>query len=128
MSNLDFKPDFKEGLLPVIVQDYKSLNVLMLAWINNEAWEKTLSTGEAHFFSRSRQKIWHKGETSGHVQKIAAIRLDCDNDAILFIVEQIGDAACHTGHASCFFRELKNGKIACCSPKVFNPKDVYGKK
>ncbi len=121
-----FEPDFSRGLLPAIVQDVNNGEVLMLAWMNSEAWQKCLDSGEAHFYSRSRQKLWHKGETSGHVQKIAAIRLDCDSDAILLIVDQVGGAACHTGHASCFFRELKNGSLRPCSPLVFDPAKVYG--
>lgn len=126
--NLDagFNPDFSKGLLPVIAQDAGSGQVLMLAWMNAEAWELSLASGEAHYFSRSRQKIWHKGETSGNTQKIAAIRLDCDNDAILLLVRQNGGAACHTGHKSCFYREFKDGEVRNCSPQVFDPVTVYG--
>lgn len=121
----DFSPDFSKGLLPAIAQDARNGEVLMLAWMNAEAWIKTLETGEAYYFSRSRQKLWHKGETSGHTQEIESIRLDCDNDAILLLVRQNGDAACHTGKRSCFFRELKDGKVRECSPQVFNPASVY---
>lgn len=113
------------GLLPAIVQDASSREVLMLAYMNQEAWEKTLASGEAHFFSRSRQKLWHKGETSGHIQKVKAIKLDCDQDTILLEVEQIGGAACHTGHRSCFFQEFKDGQWQICSPQIFDPKEVY---
>lgn len=120
------EPDFAAGLVPAIAQDFKTREILMLAWLNREAWEKTLATGEAHYWSRSRKKIWHKGESSGHVQKIVSIRLDCDNDAIVFLVEQNG-AACHTGHYSCFFRELTVEGERICSPLVFNPDEVYGK-
>lgn len=120
-----FKPDFSKGLVPVIAQDASTLEVLMLAWINAEAWKLSLETGEAHYFSRSRQKIWHKGETSGHVQKLVAIRLDCDADAVLFLVKQAGNAACHTGHASCFFRELNESGTRECSPVIFDPSQVY---
>ncbi|MBQ7617378.1 MAG: phosphoribosyl-AMP cyclohydrolase [Desulfovibrio sp.] len=123
---LDFTPNFQAGLLPTIVQDAESLEVLMLAYMNEEAWQLTLKTGEAHYFSRSRQKLWHKGEVSGHTQTVKAIRLDCDNDTILLLVKQKGQAACHTGRQSCFFRELKDNKIALCSPKIFDPKEVYG--
>lgn len=122
----DFEPDFSNGLLPAIAQDADTGEVLMLAWMNAEAWAKTIVTGEAHYFSRSRQKLWHKGETSGHTQAVLAIRLDCDRDAILLLVRQKGGAACHTGHRSCFYSELKNGRIAECSPVIFDPAKVYG--
>lgn len=121
----EFIPDFSIGLLPAIAQDSDSREVLMLAWMNKEAWEKTLATGEAHYWSRSRKKLWHKGETSGHTQTVTAIRLDCDKDAILLLVKQKGGAACHTGHASCFFKELKDGEISECSPVLFDPRTVY---
>lgn len=126
MPDTNFKPDFSKGLLAAIVQDANNGEVLMLAWMNEEAWNRTIASGEAHYWSRSRQKIWHKGEESGHIQKIIACRLDCDNDAILLIVEQKG-AACHTGHASCFYRQLKDGRISQCSPMVFDPDKVYHK-
>ena len=120
-------PDFAKmnGLVPAIVQDAASGEVLMMAYMNEDAWKRTLETGEAHYWSRSRQEIWHKGGTSGHVQKIRSIRLDCDNDTILLLIEQVGGAACHTGFRSCFFRELKNGRVSDCCPKVFDPKEVY---
>lgn len=122
----DFAPDFgKSELLPAIAQDATSGVVLMLAYVNKEAWEQTLKTGEAHYWSRSRKKLWHKGGTSGHVQKVQSIRLDCDSDTILFLVEQVGGAACHEGYQSCFFRELKDGQVTACSPLVFDPKEVY---
>lgn len=123
---LSFSPEFKNGLLPAIVQDYATGEVLMLAWMNEESWQCTLKSGQAHYYSRSRKKIWHKGEESGNVQKVKTIRLDCDNDAILLIVEQIGRASCHTGHRSCFFRELKDGKVKKCAPRIFDPSKVYG--
>lgn len=122
---LPFDPDFSAGLLPAIAQDAESREILMLAWMNKEAWEKTLTSGEAHYYSRSRKKLWHKGESSGNTQKIVAIRLDCDNDAILLLVKQNGGAACHTGTESCFSRELKNGVVSGCSPQVFDPAKVY---
>ncbi len=124
---ISFEPDFSKGLLPAIVQDAESSEVLMLAYMNEEAWKKTLESGEAHFFSRSRGKLWHKGESSGNTQKIVAIRLDCDSDTILLFVEQIGGAACHTGRRSCFYRELKNGVVSLCSPQIFDPEVVYGR-
>ncbi|HFB83974.1 MAG TPA: phosphoribosyl-AMP cyclohydrolase, partial [Thermodesulfatator sp.] len=100
-------PDFnKMDLIPVIAQDWETGEVLMLAYMNQEAWEKTLETGKVHYYSRSRQKLWLKGETSGHVQLVKEIRLDCDADTLLIKVEQIGGAACHKGYRSCFFRHL----------------------
>jgi phosphoribosyl-AMP cyclohydrolase len=102
MIELDFSKG--NGLLPAIVQDHASGKVLMLAYISPESWEKTLKTGEAHYWSRSRQEIWHKGGTSGHIQKIKEIYVDCDNDTVLFRVEQVGGAACHTGFESCFHK------------------------
>jgi len=122
-----FEPDFDKcgGLVPAIAQDAASGEVLMLAYVNRQAWEATLATGEAHYWSRSRQTLWHKGGTSGHVQKIVSIRLDCDNDTILYLVTQVGGAACHTGRRSCFFRELADGQERACSPQVFDPKEVY---
>lgn len=128
-SDKNFSPDFAKGngLLPAIAQDASSMEVLMLAYMNEEAWRLTLSSGEAHYFSRSRGSIWHKGETSGHVQKVRSVRLDCDSDTILLLVDQAGGAACHTGRASCFFRELKDGQVAECSALKFDPKEVYKK-
>ena len=123
-------PDFKKGggLVPAIAQDAATGEVLMLAYMNKDAWEKTLETGEVHYWSRSRNALWHKGGTSGHVQKIKAIRLDCDLDAVVLLIEQVGGAACHEGYRSCFFRErTEDGDAAECSPKVFDPKKVYGK-
>ena len=121
------QPDFDKqgGLIPAIAQDAATLEVLMLAYMNKESWEKTLETGEVHYFSRSRKKLWHKGETSGHVQKLKAVRLDCDEDTVLLLVEQVGGAACHMGFRSCFFRELSGSGVKDCSPKVFDPKEVY---
>jgi phosphoribosyl-AMP cyclohydrolase len=98
----------------------------MLAYMNEDAWRKTLETGEAHYWSRSRREIWHKGGTSGNVQKVRALRLDCDNDTVLLLVEQQGGAACHTGRRSCFYREWKDGRLHECAPQVFDPKIVYG--
>lgn len=122
-----FYPDFAKagGLVPAIVQDAASGEVLMLAYMNEESYRQTLATGTAHFWSRSRKTLWHKGGTSGHVQKVKAVRLDCDSDAILLLVEQIGGAACHEGYRSCFFREFKEGEVATCCPVIFDPKEVY---
>ena len=109
MIKLDI--DKRNGLLPAIIQDYKTGEILMLGFMNKEAWRSTLSTGRATFFSRSRQTLWVKGETSGNIQLVKEIRIDCDNDAVLLIVEQIGGAACHTGHRSCFFKSVQDEKV-----------------
>ncbi len=122
----DFAPDFSKGLIPAIAQDQATGEVLMLAYMNEEAWRKTLETGEAHYWSRSRRELWHKGGTSGHVQKVHALRLDCDNDTVLLLIEQVGGAACHSGRRSCFYREWKDGAVTVCSPRVFDPEKVYG--
>jgi phosphoribosyl-AMP cyclohydrolase len=111
------------GLIPVIVQDAKTKNVLMMAYANEEAVRLTETTGYAHYYSRSRKKLWKKGEESGHFQKVEQILVDCDEDCLIYEVEQTG-AACHTGHRSCFFRTL-DGKII--GEKVFDPEKVYGK-
>ncbi len=124
---MDFQPAFDKGLLPVIAQEESSGEVLMLGWMNETAWEATLKTGEAHYWSRSRNKLWRKGETSGNTQKILSIQLDCDRDAILLKVEQIGGAACHTGHKSCFYRKLASDGFEECSPMIFDPETVYKK-
>jgi phosphoribosyl-AMP cyclohydrolase len=117
-----------DGLLPAIVQDYQINEVLMLAYINKLAWEKTLETGKAHYWSRSRNKLWLKGETSGHVQKIHQVFVDCDDDTVVYKVEQLGGAACHTGHRSCFYRMLKGDDLVTIDEKVFDPAVVYGNK
>lgn len=116
-----------DGLLPAIVQDAETGDVLMLAFMNKAAWQATLDTGNATFFSRSRQKLWVKGETSGHVQRVKDIRIDCDNDTVLLSVEQIGGAACHTGHQSCFHKKVENGEITIMGKPVFDPEEVYKK-
>ncbi len=123
------KPDFSKqnGLLPAIVQDAGSGKVLMLAYMNELAWDKTVETGEAHYWSRSRQKLWLKGEESGHVQKVREIYLDCDLDTILLRVEQVGGAACHTGYQSCFYQRYSHGEIETVGERVFDPKEVYKK-
>ncbi|MBW1995587.1 MAG: phosphoribosyl-AMP cyclohydrolase, partial [Deltaproteobacteria bacterium] len=107
MIELDF--DKLNGLVPAVVQDYKTGEVLMVGFMNREAWELTLSTGRATYYSRSRQNLWIKGKTSGNIQKIREIRIDCDDDAVLLKVDQVGGAACHTGHRSCFFKKLEEG-------------------
>ncbi len=121
------EPNFDkgEGLVPVVVQDHDSGEVLMMAYMNREAWLKTLDTGKATFWSRSRQSLWLKGETSGNVQLVREVRLDCDDDTVLLKVKQVGDAACHTGHRSCFYRKWADGDFVTVGEPVFNPKDVY---
>lgn len=124
------KLDFEKcgGLIPAIAQDWKTNEVLMLAYINEESWNETLKTGHGVYFSRSRQKLWHKGESSGNVQIVHEILVDCDEDTVIFKVEQIGGAACHTGHASCFFRKLnEDGTLTELGEQLFDPEQVYGK-
>jgi phosphoribosyl-AMP cyclohydrolase len=125
MIALDFNK--LNGLVPAIVQDFHTNEVLMLGFMNPEAWEATLSTGKASFYSRSRQTLWVKGETSGHVQIVREIRIDCDDDSILLLVEQVGGAACHTGHRSCFFKKIEDGTVNIIGKPVFDPREVYHK-
>ncbi|MGB5155926.1 phosphoribosyl-AMP cyclohydrolase [Desulfobacterium sp. N47] len=125
MITLDFNKI--NGLVPAIVQDYKTGEVLMLAFMNRNAWEKTLETGKATYFSRSRQKLWVKGETSGNVQIVKEILVDCDEDTVLLKVEQIGNAACHTGYRSCFYRKVEDGSLSIFGEPIFNPDEVYKK-
>jgi len=119
--------DFQKsgGLVPAIVQDDDTGQVLMLAYMNEEAWEKTLTSGKAHYWSRSRQKLWLKGGTSGHIQKIRAIYVDCDQDTVLLKVHQVGGAACHEGFTSCFYRKVEDGELITTTTRVFDPKEVY---
>ncbi|TET29424.1 phosphoribosyl-AMP cyclohydrolase [Candidatus Aerophobetes bacterium] len=115
-----------QGLVPVIVQDVRNLEILMMAWMSKDALQKTLSTGKVHFWSRSRQKIWLKGEESGHYQWIREIWVDCDGDTLLLKVEQT-QAACHLGYRSCFFRKMgKDRNLKILGKKVFEPEKVYG--
>lgn len=121
--SLDF--DKQGGLVPVIAQDWETGEVLMLAYMNPESFEETLRTGKACYFSRSRNKLWRKGEESGNFQKVREIRVDCDSDTLVLKIEQVGGAACHTGHRSCFFRKIDNGQIIEDGVKVFDPEKVY---
>jgi phosphoribosyl-AMP cyclohydrolase len=114
-----------QGLAPVITQDAASGEVLMFAWMNREALEKTASLGQAVYWSRSRRKLWHKGEESGHFQKVVEIRTDCDNDVILLKVEQAGGIACHTGRRSCFFQRLEDGCWHPVEPVLKDPEEIY---
>lgn len=113
------------GLVPAIVQDHDTGEVLMLAYMNQEAWDRTLATGRAHFWSRSRKKLWCKGETSGHVQEIREVYVDCDLDTVLLKVHQVGGAACHEGYRSCFYRKVEGGKLKVVDTRVFDPMEVY---
>ena len=119
--------DFKKsgGLVPAIVQDDETGRVLMLAYMNEEAWEKTLASGKAHYWSRSRQKLWLKGGTSGHIQEVCAIYVDCDLDTVLLRVRQVGGAACHEGYESCFYRKVEGDELIPTGARVFDPKEVY---
>ena len=122
------KIDFEKGngLVPVIVQDDKTGDVLMLAYMNEEAYRLTLKTRKATYWSRSRNTLWVKGETSGNIQEVKKIFIDCDEDTILLRVQQVGGAACHTGHRSCFYREIDDtGGFREIEPPVFNPDEVY---
>jgi len=121
------EPNFEktDGLVPAIVQDAETKDVLMMAYMNRESWENTLKTGKATFWSRSRKQLWLKGESSGHVQIVKEIFIDCDDDTILLLVDQLGGAACHTGHRSCFFRKRVGDDFVVIGEKVFDPKEVY---
>ena len=121
-------PDFAKGggLVTVIAQDVHDGTILMVAYMNEEAWHHTLQTQVATYWSRSRSKLWKKGESSGNVQKVHEIRIDCDLDAVVIKVEQVGDAACHTGHRSCFYRVLRDEGFEVEGEPLFDPKKVYG--
>jgi len=126
MVELDFSK--LDGLITAVVQDWDSGEVLMVAFMNQEAWEQTLATGKAHYYSRTRSKQWMKGESSGHVQIVKETLIDCDNDCVVLKVEQIGGAACHTGYNSCFYRRIENGELQEIKyNKIFDPDEVYKK-
>jgi phosphoribosyl-AMP cyclohydrolase len=114
-----------DGLVPVIAQDRNNGRVLMFAWMNREALQLTAEKMEAVYFSRSRNTLWHKGETSGHIQKVHEIRLDCDNDVIILQIDQIGGIACHTGRESCFYQKLENNSWISVDPVLKNPSEIY---
>ena len=128
MSWLDEVPWNGDGLVAVVTQDFSSHRVLTVAWMNREALQKTAETNEAVYWSRSRKKLWRKGEESGYVQKVREVRIDCDADAVLLKVEQVGGIACHTGRESCFFRKLENGKWVTVDPVLKDPALIYKKK
>ena len=125
MEELDFQK--AGGIIPAVAQDHLTGEVLMLAYINPEAWQETLRTGQAVYYSRSRNRLWRKGEESGNIQIIKEILVDCDGDAVIFWVEQKGGAACHTGHRSCFYRKLENGTLIELNQPLFDPEKVYRK-
>lgn len=116
-----------DGLVPVIAQEAGTGQVLMFAWMNRESLAMTAEKGEAVYFSRSRNKLWHKGEESGHVQKVKSIRTDCDKDVVLITIEQVGDIACHTGRHSCFYHELDGGEWTAVEPVLKDPSQIYSK-
>ena len=125
MVKLDFAKG--DGLVPAIAQDWNTGEILMLAYINEEAWNETLKTGNATYWTRSRKKLWRKGEESGNVQKVKEIYVDCDEDTVIFKVEQIGGAACHEGFRTCFFRKVEGNVLKIIGERVFNPDEVYNK-
>jgi len=124
-SLLDFRKG--GGLVAAIAQDHATGEILMIAWMNEDAFRRTLETGEAVYWTRSRGKLWHKGEESGNVQRVKELFVDCDADAVLLKVEQVGGAACHTGKRSCFFRKIERGVVHDVGVQVFDPSEVYGK-
>ena len=128
MSWLDEVPWNEHELVAVVTQDVKSGRILTVAWMNREALQKTAETNEAVYWSRSRKKLWRKGEESGYTQKVREVRIDCDADALLLKVEQVGGIACHTGRESCFFRKLENGKWVTLDPVLRDPALIYKKK
>jgi len=125
MITLNF--DKMSGLVPAIAQDYKTGEVLMLAFMNQQAWEATLNSGKATYWSRTRQELWVKGQTSGNQQIVKEIRIDCDEDTVLLKIEQQGGATCHTGHRSCFHKKVEGETIRIIGSPLFDPKEVYGK-
>jgi phosphoribosyl-AMP cyclohydrolase len=126
MVKLDFSK--LDGLVPAVAQDWQTGEILMVAFMNSESWELTVKTGIMHYWSRSRSKLWKKGESSGNIQEVKELRIDCDEDCVLAKVRQIGDAACHTGYRSCFYRVVEGGTTRVDGVLVFDPAKVYGEK
>ncbi len=125
--SISAKINFNEaGLIPAIAQDYETNEILMVAWMNKEAFELTLEKKQAVYFSRSRNKLWFKGEESGNMQIVKDIYIDCDNDVILLKVQQVGGIACHTGRESCFFQKIDGEKLEITKPVIKDPKEIYG--
>jgi phosphoribosyl-AMP cyclohydrolase len=127
MTFLDEVPWGEDGLIAAVAQDAASGRILMVAWMNREALKQTVERNEAVYWSRARNRLWRKGEESGHVQKLVELRLDCDADAVLLKVEQLGGIACHTGRASCFFRRLEDGRWVTIDPVLKDPSLIYRK-
>jgi phosphoribosyl-AMP cyclohydrolase len=125
MMSIDIDFNKGNGLVPVIIQDFKDNEVLMLGFMNSEAYDLTVKSGQVHYWSRSKKRIWLKGETSGHVQIVKEIRTDCDNDTLLIKVDQTGGAACHEGYRSCFFRRIEEKKLITDRERIFNPEEKY---
>jgi phosphoribosyl-AMP cyclohydrolase len=125
MVTLNF--DKLGGLIAAVAQDFRTREILMVAFMNQEAWETTLATGRATYYSRSRKSLWVKGETSGHIQMVREILIDCDDDAVVLKIEQVGGAACHTGYRSCFHKRIQNGSVYVVGKPIFDPKEVYKK-
>jgi len=125
MSEIDIDFNKLDGIIPVIIQDYKSLEILMLGFMNREAFNLTIKSGHVHYWSRTKQRLWEKGETSGHFQEVMEIRIDCDNDTLLIKVNQIGNAACHTGFKSCFHNIVTDSGLVIDGEKIFDPKKIY---
>ena len=124
MAALDFEKG--DGLVPAIAQDWKNGEILMMAYMSKESWDLTLKTGIVHYWSRSRSSLWKKGESSGNIQHVKEIRVDCDLDCVVLKIEQVGDAACHTGYRSCFYRKIEDGRVIIDGEKIFDPKEKYG--
>ena len=126
---MSVKLDFAKcgGLIPAIAQDHKTNEILMMAYINAESWQETIKSGYATYYSRSRQQLWKKGESSGHLQVVKEILVDCDLDTVIFKIEQLGPGACHTGHRSCFYHKVENGELYEVEETVFDADKVYSK-
>lgn len=134
MSDLDINQPWldalkwdENGMIPAIAQDAASGRVVMFAWMNRESLQKSIKSGHAVYWSRSRQRLWHKGEESGHFQQLKSVRADCDGDVLLLLVEQVGGIACHTGRESCFFLELQSERWVPADPVLKDPKEIYAK-
>lgn len=128
MNFLDEVKYNEDGLVPAIAQDAETGKILMFAWMNRESLQQTVEKNEVVYYSRSRQQLWHKGESSGHTQLLKEIRIDCDNDVILLMIEQVGGIACHTGRASCLYRRYENGEWKVVEDVIKSPEEIYGNK
>ena len=128
MNYLDAVKYNEDGLVPAIAQDAETGKILMFAWMNRESLQQTVEKNEVVYYSRSRQQLWHKGESSGHTQLLKEIRIDCDNDVILLMIEQVGGIACHTGRANCFFKRYSDGEWQTVEDVLKSPEEIYGNK